>query len=146
MTQASLCSRITTSILALSLIFLANARALNAQDISGGAGVLLVSADVEARLGKGIFTSPQNVAHAPKRLEKKTVARVRSAHTRQTTGGGGQEANNGGGSGSGPLGPAAARREDARRSRRVTPPETRCLCSAPQSAPLRQSSATVHQG
>ena len=112
-TQFSLCSRITTSILMLALICLSNARALNAQDISGGAGVLLVSADVEARLGKGIFTSPQNVAHAPKRLEKKTVARVRSAHTRQTTGGGGQEANNGGGSGSGPLGGAPRRVLDA---------------------------------
>ena len=97
----------------LALICLSNARPLNAQDISGGAGVLLVSADVEARLGKGIFTSPQNVAHAPKRLEKKTVARVRSAHTRQTTGGGGQEANNGGGSGSGGLGGAPRRVLDA---------------------------------
>src|SRR5437016_2398074 len=88
MTQPSLCSRIATSILALALVSLGNAKALNAQDISGGASVLLASADVEARLGKGIFTSPQNVAHAPKRLEKKIVARtVRpAAHAqRQTT-------------------------------------------------------------
>src|SRR5437667_3498327 len=58
-----------------------------AQDISGGAGVLLASADVEAKLGKGIFTPAQNKTHATKTLEKKTVARsVRSAHaTRQTT-------------------------------------------------------------
>src|SRR5439155_273008 len=43
-------------------------------------------ADVEAKLGKGIFSTPQNRAHAPKHIEKKTIARstVRAAHTRGT--------------------------------------------------------------
>src|SRR5258708_34516249 len=48
---------------------------VRAQDISGGAGVLLASADVEAKLGKGIFSTPKNQAHAPKHFEKKTVVR-----------------------------------------------------------------------
>src|SRR5262249_38799862 len=53
-----------------------------AQDLSGGAGVLLASAEVEAKLGKGIFTPAQNKPHATKPLEKKTVARpVKSAHS-----------------------------------------------------------------
>jgi hypothetical protein len=53
---------------------------VRAQDISGGAGVLLASADVEAKLGKGIFSTPKNQAHAPKHFEKKTVVRpARSA-------------------------------------------------------------------
>src|SRR5262249_25532470 len=53
-----------------------------AQDLSGGAAVLLASAEVEAKLGKGIFTPVQNKPHATKPLEKKTVARpVRSAHS-----------------------------------------------------------------
>src|SRR2546430_12250378 len=57
-----------------------------AQDIGGGASVLIASADVEAKLGKGIFSTPENRTHAPKHIEKKTIARstVRSAHTRQT--------------------------------------------------------------
>src|SRR5256885_3600099 len=57
-----------------------------AQDIGGGASVLIASADVEAKLGKGIFSTPQNRAHAPKHIEKKTIARstVRAAHTRGT--------------------------------------------------------------
>src|SRR5881296_1396662 len=87
-TQPSACHRGTVSILALALSCFAGAAVSQAQDISGGASVLLASADVEARLGKGIFTSPQKVAHAPKRFEKKTVPRpVRAAaHSqRQTT-------------------------------------------------------------
>src|SRR6266481_7985763 len=52
--------------------------ASSVNDISGGANVLLASADVEAKLGKGIFSSPPNRSHAAKQLEKKTV--VRSAH------------------------------------------------------------------
>src|SRR5712692_10296542 len=58
-----------------------------AQDIGGGASVLIASADVHAKLGKGIFSTPQSRAHAPKHIEKKTIARstVRAAHTRQTT-------------------------------------------------------------
>src|SRR5882724_5749418 len=67
---------------------------VRAQDISGGAGALLASADVEAKLGKGIFSTPPNKAHAPKHFEKKTVARPAraAAHPqRQTTASGRQE-------------------------------------------------------
>src|ERR1041385_6390397 len=83
MTQPSIFSRLAAVASLLAITY----AALIAQDISGGAGVLLASADVEARLGKGIFTPAQNKPHATKTLEKKTVARsVRSAHaTRQTT-------------------------------------------------------------
>src|SRR6185295_2087086 len=83
MTQPSILSRLATIALLLAVAY----AALIAQDISGGAGVLLASADVEAKLGKGIFTPAQNKTHATKTLEKKTVARsVRAAHaTRQTT-------------------------------------------------------------
>ena len=67
------------------------------QDISGGAGSLLAGAEVEAKLGKGIFTPAQNRTHAAKPLEKKTV--TRSAHTsRQTTAGNRQGNNSGRGS------------------------------------------------
>ncbi|HEX3083228.1 MAG TPA: hypothetical protein VHP99_01795, partial [Pyrinomonadaceae bacterium] len=45
------------------------------QDISGGAGVLLANADVEAKLGKGIFTPVQNKPHVNKALDKKPVRR-----------------------------------------------------------------------
>ena len=75
-TKSSLCSRVVGATLALALSGFTDAGATLAQDISGGAGVLLASADVEARLGKGIFSTPKNVAHAPKRLEKKTVTRA----------------------------------------------------------------------
>src|SRR5213082_1336729 len=83
MTQPSIFSRLAAIALLLAVTF----AGLIAQDISGGAGVLLASADVEAKLGKGIFTPAQNKTHATKTLEKKTVARtVRAAHaTRQTT-------------------------------------------------------------
>src|ERR1041385_6522869 len=83
MTQPSIFSRLAAIALLLAVAY----AALIAQDISGGAGVLLASADVEAKLGKGIFTPAQNKTHATKTLEKKTVVRsVRSAHaTRQTT-------------------------------------------------------------
>ncbi|HXI22399.1 MAG TPA: tetratricopeptide repeat protein, partial [Pyrinomonadaceae bacterium] len=83
MTQPSIFSRLA----AIALLPAVAYAALIAQDISGGAGVLLASADVEAKLGKGIFTPAQNKTHAVKTLEKKTVARsVRAAHaTRQTT-------------------------------------------------------------
>src|SRR5438067_13922187 len=83
MTQPSIFSRLAAIALLLAVTF----AALIAQDISGGAGVLLASADVEAKLGKGTFTPAQNKTHATKTLEKKTVERsVRSAHaTRQTT-------------------------------------------------------------
>src|SRR5437016_8395160 len=80
MTQPSIFSRLAAIALLLAVTF----AALIAQDISGGAGVLLASADVEAKLGKGIFTPAQNRPHATRTLEKRTV--VRSAHaTRQTT-------------------------------------------------------------
>ena len=59
-----------------------------AQDIAGGAGVLLASADVEAKLGKGIFTPAQSKPHVNKAPDKKTVTRsVRSAHPRANTAG-----------------------------------------------------------
>ena len=46
----------------------------------------MANAEVEAKLGKGIFTPAKNRQHAAKPLEKKTV--TRSAHTtRQTTAG-----------------------------------------------------------
>src|SRR5205809_5651806 len=87
MSRPSKLSRLVASILTLVFGYGAIYRVGFAQDISGGAGVLLASADVEAKLGKGIFTPAQNKTHATKTLEKKTVERsVRSAHaTRQTT-------------------------------------------------------------
>src|SRR5438552_448088 len=106
MIQPSLYSRITTLILTFVLSGFGNFATMRAQDISGGASVLLASVDVEARLGKGIFTSQRNIAHATRRLE--IVARVKSAHVRQT--GGGQITDNGNGNGDlngGPLGGAA---------------------------------------
>ena len=87
MIRNSLYFRVVVSTLVLSLSGFVHAAASFAQDISGGANVLLASADVEAKFGKGIFSRPQNRVHAPKRLEKKTV--TRSAHPtrpqRQTT-------------------------------------------------------------
>src|SRR6185436_15019412 len=89
MNHHSLCCRLVVFTLVLSLSGFVHPGASWAQqdisggassvnDISGGANVLLASADVEAKLGKGIFSSPANRAHAVKQLEKKTV--VRSAH------------------------------------------------------------------
>src|SRR5438094_2069260 len=113
MTQPSLYSRIGTLALALTLALacFGNIGREHAQDISGGASVLLASADVEARLGKGIFTTQRNVAHATKRLE--VIARVKSAHVRQTGTGTGQQTtgntNANGDLNGGPLGDAARR-------------------------------------
>ena len=92
-TQPSHYSRIAVSTLTLALSFFGNPAASLPQDIAGGASVVLASADVEAKLGKGIFTT-RTRAHTTKNLEKKTVAR--SAHTAQTqkqtsTSGGKQE-------------------------------------------------------
>src|SRR5437763_1874895 len=53
-------SRVAASTVALILTAILAAAPLLAQDISGGAGVLVASADVEAKLGKGIFTPAQN--------------------------------------------------------------------------------------
>ena len=78
MTQPSIFSRLAAIALLLAVTF----AALIAQDISGGAGVLLASADVEAKLGKGIFTPVQNKPHVNKAPEKKTV--VRAAHRTNT--------------------------------------------------------------
>src|SRR3977135_1147456 len=83
MIRPLLCSRVVVSTLVLSLSGFVHNGAVFAQDISGGANVLLASADVEAKLGKGIFSSPQNRVHAPKRMEKKVVAR--SAHSSRQT-------------------------------------------------------------
>ena len=84
MTKPSISSRVTATALALLLAY----AAVIAQDITGGAGVLLASADVEAKLGKGIFTPAQSKPHVNKAPEKKTVARsVRSAHPRTNTAG-----------------------------------------------------------
>src|ERR1700704_4410336 len=95
----SLYSRIVVSVVVLSLSGFVHTGASFAQDISGGANVLLASADVEAKFGKGIFSRPQNRIHAPKHLEKKTVARA--AHPthpqRQTTAGTRPDRNNSGG-------------------------------------------------
>src|SRR5437016_728356 len=92
-TQLSHYPRIAVSTLTLALSFFGNPAASLPQDIAGGASVVLASADVEAKLGKGIFTT-RTRAHTTKNLEKKTVAR--SAHTAQTqkqtsTSGGKQE-------------------------------------------------------
>src|SRR5213592_2896042 len=81
MTKPSISSRVTATALALLLAY----AAVIAQDIAGGAGVLLASADVEAKLGKGIFTPAQSKPHVNKAPDKKTV--VRSAHPRGNTGG-----------------------------------------------------------
>src|SRR5258708_482303 len=108
MTRPLLYSRITVSLLALALSGFLDV-ASRAQDIAGGASVFLASAEVEAKLGKGIFTPAPNRAHAPKDFEKKTVARsVRAAHpqrqtTTSTTAGNTQTTNNGGATGSRPL-------------------------------------------
>src|SRR5690242_9604788 len=84
MTKPSISSRVTATALALLLAY----AVVIAQDISGGAGVLLASADVEAKLGKGIFTPAQSKPHINKAPEKKTVARsVRAAHPRTNTAG-----------------------------------------------------------
>src|SRR5438094_9112698 len=113
MTQPSLYSRIGTLALALTLALacFGNIGREHAQDISGGASVLLASADVEARLGKGIFTSQRNVVHATKRVE--VIARVKSAHVRQTAGnqtaGNAGNGNANGDLNGGPLGDAARR-------------------------------------
>src|SRR6267143_1162198 len=98
MNRPSLYSRVVVSTLVLSLSGFVHTGASFAQDISGGANVLLASADVEAKFGKGIFSRPQNRAHAPTRLEKKTV--IRSAHPshpqRPTTAGNRPDRNNAG--------------------------------------------------
>src|ERR1041385_8152430 len=93
MRKYSTLSRIAASTLALIL----TTAPFLAQDITGGAGVLVASADVEAKLGKGIFTPTQNKPHASKHLDTKTVTRPRSAHaTRQTTAGDRQSSGNSG--------------------------------------------------
>ena len=95
-----------TRVVAIAMTSLMFSTATVAQDISGGAGVLQANAEVEAKLGKGIFTPAKNRQHAAKPLEKKTVSR--SAHTtRQTTTGnrqtGGRTPANTGGGGSNPT-------------------------------------------
>src|SRR5437588_9108021 len=103
-TQTSTCSRaivliVTIAVSGLTCPAVSFAQDLGSlkQDIGGGANVLIASADVEAKLGKGIFSTPQNRAHAPKHIEKKTIARstVRSAHTRQTADSGKQGTDSG---------------------------------------------------
>src|ERR1051325_829894 len=64
-------------------VTLGGSAAVIAQDISGGAGVLLASADVEAKLGKGIFTPVPRKPHPNRTPEKKTI--VRDAHRRTNT-------------------------------------------------------------
>src|SRR5882762_1113197 len=102
MTQPSLYSRLAVSLLALALSGFVEI-ASRAQDLAGGASVFLASAEVEAKLGKGIFTPAPNRAHAPKHFEKKTVARsVRAAHPQRTittTAGNTQTTNSGGDTG-----------------------------------------------
>src|SRR5437773_6433654 len=85
-TKFSLYSRIVASSLALVVSGFVNTGAACAQDISGGASVVLASADVEAKFGKGISSTPKNVAHTPKPVEKKTVARAaHTTHPQRTT-------------------------------------------------------------
>src|SRR5213078_3694707 len=92
MTKPSISYRVTAMVLA----FLLSQAAVIAQDITGGAGVLLASADVEAKLGKGIFTPAQSKPHVNKSPDKKTVARsVRSAHPRTNTAANNRQSNNG---------------------------------------------------
>src|SRR5207253_10101998 len=92
MTKPSLSYRVT----ATALAFLFAYAAVIAQDIAGGAGVLLASADVEAKLGKGIFTPAQSRPHANKTPERKTIARsVRSAHPPRTNTAGNRPADTG---------------------------------------------------
>jgi Flp pilus assembly protein TadD len=84
--RSSLHSRIVVSALALAMSGFINTGAACAQDISGGASVVLANADVEAKFGKGIFSTPKNTAHAPKPVEKKTVARAaHTTHPQRTT-------------------------------------------------------------
>src|ERR1700746_1694041 len=85
-TKTSLYSRIVVSVLVLAVSGFIDTGAAFAQDISGGASVVLASADVEAKMGKGIFSSPKNVAHTPKPIEKKTVTRAdHTTHPQRTT-------------------------------------------------------------
>ena len=74
-TQTSTCARAIVLMVTVALSGLTYPAVSFAQDIGGGASVLIASADVEAKLGKGIFSTPQNRAHAPKHIEKKTIAR-----------------------------------------------------------------------
>src|ERR1700730_12835756 len=86
MITKSLHSRVVVVALALALSGFFNAGAVLAQDISGGASVVNASADAEAKVGKGIFSSPKNVAHTPKPIEKKTVPRAaHTTHPQRTT-------------------------------------------------------------
>src|SRR2546429_7892877 len=96
-TQTSNCARAIVLIVTVGLSGLTCPVVSFAQDIGGGASVLIASADVKAKLGKGIFSTPQNRAHAPKHIEKKTIARstVRSAHTRGTADSGKQGTDSG---------------------------------------------------
>jgi hypothetical protein len=85
-TKSSPYSRVVVGTLALALSGFFNATTAFAQDISGGASVVLASADVEAKVGKGIFSSPKNAAHTPKPIEKKTVTRAaHPTHPQRTT-------------------------------------------------------------
>ena len=70
MTKPSTFSRLATASLAFTMTV-----AVVAQDISGGAGVLLANADVEAKLGKGIFTPVPTKPHVKKAPDKRLVAR-----------------------------------------------------------------------
>src|SRR5207244_11771229 len=96
-TQTSTYARAIVLMVTVALSGFTNAAVSVAQDIGGGASVLIASADVEAKLGKGIFSTPENRAHAPKHIEKKTIDRstVRSAHTRQTADSGKQGTDSG---------------------------------------------------
>ena len=81
--QPSLLTKVAAALLILNL-----ALAAIAQDISGGAGVLLANAEVEAKLGKGIFTPAQNKPHVNKAPDKKPLRRtVAAAHPRTNSGG-----------------------------------------------------------
>ena len=89
----SLYSLVSFSILATALWCLAGLGGSLAQDISGGSSAEIASAaDVESKSGKGIFTTPKNVAHNTKRPEKKVVTHhVNVARAKPTPTSGGKE-------------------------------------------------------
>src|SRR5215831_16733339 len=103
MTKPSTSSHFTAalliSVLAASII------AQQQQDISGGASALLANAEVEAKLGKGIFTPVPKQPHVNKAPDKKPVRRsVAAAHPRTNTGG--NRPTNSGNRNTGPTRPA----------------------------------------
>src|SRR5256714_3181361 len=100
-------SRSVAFLLVLSLSPLALLARSLPQDITGGSSSELASAtEVEGRTGKGIFSAPKSVAHHPRKLEQKIVARATSSSRpqRETVSGAGRETSGGSDDQSKPLG------------------------------------------